>query len=56
MPTFHDQFEAELKVEIPYSSTCPCSAALSRNIIQQRFESALQNQKFDLIPKTLLNG
>ncbi|MEN8406388.1 GTP cyclohydrolase FolE2 [Acinetobacter seifertii] len=45
---FDDQFEAELKVEIPYSSTCPCSAALSRNIIQQRFESALQNQEIRL--------
>jgi len=28
----------ELSIEIPYSSTCPCSAALSRNIIQQGFE------------------
>lgn len=28
----------ELSIEIPYSSTCPCSAALSRDIIQQGFE------------------
>ena len=28
----------ELAIEVPYSSTCPCSAALSRDIIQQGFE------------------
>ncbi len=28
----------ELSIEVPYSSTCPCSAALSRDIIQQGFE------------------
>jgi GTP cyclohydrolase I len=27
----------ELTVEIPYSSTCPCSAALSRQLIQKAF-------------------
>ncbi|MCH7337167.1 GTP cyclohydrolase FolE2 [Acinetobacter sp. NIPH 2699] len=43
-----DQFEAKLKVEIPYSSTCPCSAALSRNIIQQRFLTALAHQEISL--------
>lgn len=30
----------ELEVDIPYSSTCPCSAALSRQLIQQAFEQA----------------
>ena len=28
----------ELSIEVPYSSTCPCSAALSRDLIQQGFE------------------
>lgn len=28
----------ELTLEVPYSSTCPCSAALSRDIIQQGFK------------------
>ena len=28
----------ELELEIPYSSTCPCSAALARQLIQQSFE------------------
>ncbi len=27
----------EIAVEIPYSSTCPCSAALSRQLLQQAF-------------------
>lgn len=31
------QFELELAVEIPYSSTCPCSAALARQLIQEGF-------------------
>ncbi len=29
----------ELSIEVPYSSTCPCSAALSRDLIQQGFEA-----------------
>ena len=28
----------ELSIEVPYSSTCPCSATLSRDIIQQGFQ------------------
>ncbi|MEM7100591.1 MAG: GTP cyclohydrolase FolE2 [Pseudomonadota bacterium] len=28
----------ELSVEVQYSSTCPCSAALARQLIQQQFE------------------
>jgi len=28
----------ELSVEVKYSSTCPCSAALARQLIQQQFE------------------
>ena len=27
----------QLQVEIPYSSTCPCSAALARQLIQEKF-------------------
>ena len=30
-------FHVELKVEVSYSSTCPCSAALARQLIQQQF-------------------
>lgn len=31
-------FSCELSIEVPYSSTCPCSAALSRQLIQEAFE------------------
>lgn len=30
-------FHVELKFDVTYSSTCPCSAALSRQLIQQQF-------------------
>ena len=42
------QFFFEVQVEIPYSSTCPCSAALSRSLIQQQFQKALSEGRFDL--------
>jgi GTP cyclohydrolase I len=31
------QFALEVQVEVVYSSTCPCSAALARQLIQERF-------------------
>ncbi len=37
--------EIELSVKIPYSSTCPCSAALSRQIMQQAFLDDFANQE-----------
>jgi GTP cyclohydrolase I len=37
-------FHVELKVEVPYSSTCPCSAALSRQLIQQQFIDDFANK------------
>jgi len=33
----HGQFTLEVDIEIVYSSTCPASAALARQLIQQRF-------------------
>ena len=33
----HGHFALELQVDVPYSSTCPASAALARQVIQQRF-------------------
>ncbi len=36
--------EFELEMEILYSSTCPCSAALSRQLIQESFRSQFPNQ------------
>ncbi|NRA83191.1 MAG: GTP cyclohydrolase I FolE2 [Gammaproteobacteria bacterium] len=40
-------FELELAVEIPYSSTCPCSAALSRQLIQKAFIEKFPQQQLD---------
>ncbi|QHG68357.1 GTP cyclohydrolase FolE2 [Pseudomonas putida] len=35
----NEMFHVELSVCVPYSSTCPCSAALARQLIQQQFEA-----------------
>lgn len=40
-------FHVELQVEVAYSSTCPCSAALARQLIQQRFIEDSANQPLD---------
>jgi GTP cyclohydrolase I len=37
-------FHVELQVQLEYSSTCPCSAALARQLIQQRFIENFANQ------------
>ncbi|WHS63316.1 GTP cyclohydrolase FolE2 [Pseudomonas sp. G2-4] len=40
-------FHVELKIQIPYSSTCPCSAALARQLIQQQFVEDFANKKLE---------
>ncbi|WNF46789.1 GTP cyclohydrolase FolE2 [Pseudomonas sp. SG20056] len=40
-------FHVELQVEVAYSSTCPCSAALARQLIQQRFVEDFADQPLD---------
>lgn len=35
----------ELEVEVTYSSTCPCSAALARQLIQRQFEQAFDRAR-----------
>ncbi|WP_319380988.1 GTP cyclohydrolase FolE2 [Thiomicrorhabdus sp.] len=40
-------FECEISIEVPYSSTCPCSAALSRQLIQEAFENKFKGQNPD---------
>jgi len=40
-------FHVELSVKVPYSSTCPCSAALARQLIQQQFQEDFAGQKLD---------
>lgn len=43
----NEMFHVEQHVEIPYSSTCPCSAALARQLIQQQFLTDFANQTLD---------
>lgn len=40
-------FHVELQVDVAYSSTCPCSAALARQLIQQRFIEDFAGQPLD---------
>lgn len=37
------ELKLELTVNVPYSSTCPCSAALSRQLIQEAFRKQFEN-------------
>lgn len=42
-------FSTEVTLDIPYSSTCPCSAALARQLIQQGFDQQFgQNGNVDV--------
>ena len=41
----NDKITLELGIEVMYSSTCPCSAALSRQLIQEKFLSDFAHQK-----------
>ncbi|PKG85311.1 GTP cyclohydrolase I FolE2 [Colwellia sp. 75C3] len=38
------QLTIELTIDVPYSSTCPCSAALARQLIQQAFQDKFAQQ------------
>lgn len=40
-------FECEASISIPYSSTCPCSAALSRQLIQETFDKQFNDKKIN---------
>ena len=40
-------FHVELKIEVNYSSTCPCSAALARQLIQQQFVNDFANNPLE---------
>ncbi|ABZ01294.1 TPA: GTP cyclohydrolase FolE2 [Pseudomonas putida] len=43
----NEVFHVELSVSVPYSSTCPCSAALARQLIQQQFQTHFSEQKIE---------
>ncbi|TEW55004.1 GTP cyclohydrolase I FolE2 [Psychromonas sp. RZ22] len=38
------KFDFQLQVDVPYSSTCPCSAALARQLIQDAFSKQYEQQ------------
>lgn len=40
----NSKLEFELQVNVPYSSTCPCSAALARQLIQREFAQQYAQQ------------
>ncbi|NWB31483.1 GTP cyclohydrolase FolE2 [Pseudomonas gingeri] len=40
-------FHVELKIDVAYSSTCPCSAALARQLIQQQFANDFANKSLE---------
>ncbi|KZN47564.1 GTP cyclohydrolase FolE2 [Pseudoalteromonas luteoviolacea] len=42
-----NQVKLELAVDVTYSSTCPCSAALARQLIQNAFEEKFAGQQLD---------
>lgn len=40
----NEMFHVELNIDVNYSSTCPCSAALARQLIQQQFVDDFANR------------
>lgn len=42
---FGDEYKIDLFVDVVYSSTCPCSAALSRQLNQQKFLKQFSDKK-----------
>ncbi|MBA6118555.1 GTP cyclohydrolase FolE2 [Pseudomonas sp. NC26] len=43
----NEMFHVELSVQVPYSSTCPCSAALARQLIQEQFQREFAERPLD---------
>ncbi|RLU10832.1 GTP cyclohydrolase I FolE2 [Pseudomonas prosekii] len=43
----NEMFHVELKIDVAYSSTCPCSAALSRQLIQAQFVDDFANKSLN---------
>jgi GTP cyclohydrolase I len=42
------KFECEVSISVPYSSTCPCSAALSRQLIQEAFKKQFASKNLSV--------
>ncbi|MFT0865626.1 GTP cyclohydrolase FolE2 [Pseudomonas sp. CAM1A] len=43
----YEMFHVELSINVPYSSTCPCSAALARQLIQEQFDRDFAHRPLD---------
>ena len=42
------ELAVEMTIDVPYSSTCPCSAALARQLIQQAFQQKFADSELDI--------
>ncbi|MBU2924089.1 GTP cyclohydrolase FolE2 [Colwellia sp. 4_MG-2023] len=42
------KLDIEMSINVPYSSTCPCSAALARQLIQKAFQDKFNDTNVDL--------
>jgi len=42
------ELTVEMSIDVPYSSTCPCSAALARQLIQQAFQQKFVDTELDI--------
>ncbi len=49
------QFDFRLQVSVGYSSTCPCSAALARQLISERFAADFGHSNGPLEPAEIVN-
>lgn len=41
------KYKTQLRINIPYSSTCPCSASLSRQALAEAFQAQFENKPLD---------
>lgn len=42
-----EHYKAQLKLRVPYSSTCPCSASLSRKALAEAFATQFESKQFE---------
>ena len=42
-----EHYKAQLKLRVPYSSTCPCSASLSRKALAEAFVKQFESKQFE---------
>lgn len=43
-----DEFSSEIKISVPYSSTCPCSASLSRQLLAEKIRTHFQTSTIEM--------